>query len=357
MKGIDVSSYQQVIDWKKVKEAGYQFAIIRLGYGDNINNQDDKQLQNNIIGCLENNIPYAFYLVSYAIRNNGNESVESEIEHTKRLIQNTKPFCLFYDMEISKTTSLGKDTLTSFAIKYCDYFKELGYNVGVYANKNWFTNYLNYDLLKSKKYVIWLAQYEVDKPGLTCDIWQHTDKGKVSGISTNIDLNIMYNDITNSKNIIVTDKLKSIEEIAQEVISGSWGNGEERKNKLISSGYDYEKVQNKVNELLKSTSNSFVNYTVKKGDTLSGIASKYNKTLEELANYNNISNPNKIIVGQVIKIPNYNISTNKEYYIVKKNDTLSGIAKKYNTTINKLLSLNNIKNKNLIYVGQKIRIK
>ena len=113
-----------------------------------------------------------------------------------------------------------------------------------------------------------------------------------------------------------------------------------------------------IGQVLKIASTELTEtYTVKKGDTLSGIASKYNKTLEELANYNNISNPNKIIVGQVIKIPNYNISTNKEYYIVKKNDTLSGIAKKYNTTINKLLSLNNIKNKNLIYVGQKIRIK
>ena len=199
MKGIDVSSYQGVIDWTKIKEDGYQFAIIRLGIGDNITSQDDLQLQNNIKGCQENGIPYGFYLVSYAKRTTGNESVESEIEHTKRLIQGTNPFAIFYDMEIENTTYLVKDTLTNFAIQYCDYFKNLGYNVGVYANKNWFTNYLNYDLLKSKGYKIWLAHYGVDKPGLECDIWQYSDKGNINGINTNTtDLNIMYNDIRNS---------------------------------------------------------------------------------------------------------------------------------------------------------------
>ena len=199
MKGIDVSSYQGTIDWSKVKKDGCEFAIIRLGIGDNITSQDDLQLQNNIKGCQENGIPYSFYLVSYAKRTTGNESVESEIEHTKRLIQGTNPFAIFYDMEIENTTYLGKDTLINFAIQYCDYFKNLGYNVGVYANKNWFTNYLNYDLLKSKGYKIWLAHYGVNQPGLECDLWQYSDKGNVNGINTNTtDLNIMYNDIRNS---------------------------------------------------------------------------------------------------------------------------------------------------------------
>lgn len=201
MKGIDVSSYQGTIDWAKIKDEGYQFAIIRLGIGDNVTSQDDIKLKENIKGCQNNGIPYGFYLVSYAIRNTGSESVESEIEHTKRLIQGTNPFAIFYDMEIEKTTYLGKDTLTNFAIQYCDYFKNLGYNVGVYANKNWFTNYLNYDLLKSKGYKIWLAHYGVDKPGLECDLWQYSDKGNVNGINTNTtDLNIMYNDIRNTTN-------------------------------------------------------------------------------------------------------------------------------------------------------------
>lgn len=349
MKGIDVSSYQGTIDWTKVKNEGYKFAIIRLGIGDNIESQDDTQLKNNINGCEKNGIPYGFYLVSYAERFEGNESVQSEIEHTKRLIQGTKPFAIFYDMEIDATSSLGKGTLTNFAIKYCDYFKNLGYQVGVYANKNWFTNYLDYNLLKSKGYKIWLAHYGVNQPGLDCDIWQYTDKGVVSGITANtVDLNTMYNDFTQSGQ----QTTKSITEIAQEVISGKWGNGNDRKTRLTNAAYNYNEVQSKVNELLGSS--NVVSYTVKSGDTLSGIASKYGTTYQKLAEYNNISNPNKINVGQVIKIPS---SNNKQYYTVKSGDTLSGIASKYGTSVSQLVSWNNIKDANKIYVGQKLRVK
>ena len=358
MKGIDVSSYQGIIDWSKVKKEGYEFAIIRLGIGDNLNSQDDVRLKNNIDGCKKNGIPYGFYLVSYAERFEGSESVQSEIEHTKRLIQGTNPFGIFYDMEIDATSSLGKRTLTNFAIKYCDYFKNLGYQVGVYANKNWFTNYLDYNLLKSKGYKIWLAHYGVNQPGLDCDIWQYTDKGVVSGITANtVDLNIMYNNmIGNQSTNNGQQTTKSITEVAQEVISGKWGNGNDRKTRLTNAGYNYNEVQSKVNELLGS-SNNVTTYTVKSGDTLSGIASKYGTTYQKLAEYNNISNPNRIKVGQVIKIPSSNTSNNKQYHTVKSGDTLSGIASKYGTNVSQLVNLNNIKDANKIYVGQKIRVK
>ena len=357
MKGIDVSSYQGNIDWRKVKEAGYQFAIIRLGIGDNVTSQDDIKLKEYIKGCQDNGIPYAFYLVSYAKNLEGDESVQSEIAHTERLIQGTSPFCIFYDMEIDNTIYLGKETLTSFAIKYCDYFKNLGYQVGVYANKNWYTNYLDYDKLKSNGYKIWLAHYGIEKPSLECDLWQYSDKGNVEGINTNsTDLDIMYSNLIGFNQELNSSNLKSISEIVQEVINGVWGNGEDRKIRLTNAGYNYNEIQAKVNSILAS--NSVVTYTVKSGDTLSSIASKYGTTYQKLAEYNNIANPNIINVGQVIKIPNESTSIiEKEYYIVKNGDTLSSIAKKYNTTVNQLVALNNIKNANLIYVGQKLRMR
>ena len=185
MKGIDISSYQGTINFKKIKESEYQFVIMRLGFGDNILSQDDQKLQYNLAKCMEYNIPYAFYLVSYAKNFTGQESVDSEIEHTKRLIANTNPFCIFYDMEVDSIKYLGKTTLTNQAIKYCDYFKNRGYQVGIYANKNWYTNYLDYDKLKKQNYKIWLAHYGIEKPSLECDLWQYTDKGKVEGIDEN----------------------------------------------------------------------------------------------------------------------------------------------------------------------------
>lgn len=297
MKGIDVSAWQGNIDFKKVKESGYEFAILRLGIGDNISSQDDKRLKEYIQGCEDNDISYAFYLVSYAKNFNGQESVVSEIEHTKRLIEGTNPFCIFYDMEIDDTIYLGKEILTNLAINYCDYFKNQGYQVGVYANKNWLTNYLDYDKLKSKKYKIWLAHYGIEKPSLECDLWQYTDEGKVEGINSNtVDLNIMYNNLIDYKQ---KTNMKSIEEIVKEVIEGKWGNGEDRKNRLTNARYNYNEVQSRVNYILKNTN---IIYIVKSGDTLSSIAKKYNTTYQNLARINNIANPNLIYVGQKLKI-------------------------------------------------------
>lgn len=93
---------------------------------------------------------------------------------------------------------------------------------------------------------------------------------------------------------------KSITDLAKEVIAGKWGNGQSRVNALNNAGYDADAVQKKVNELLGATSSVY--YTVKSGDTLSGIASKYGTSYMKLAQMNNISNPNKIYVGQKIRV-------------------------------------------------------
>lgn len=107
-----------------------------------------------------------------------------------------------------------------------------------------------------------------------------------------------------------TPPKKTTDELAKEVIDGKWGSGDDRKNRLTAAGYDYSAVQKKVNQLMSSqksststsqTSDTY--YTVKSGDTLSSIAAKYGTTYQKLAQYNNISNPNIITVGQKIKIP------------------------------------------------------
>ena len=110
---------------------------------------------------------------------------------------------------------------------------------------------------------------------------------------------------------------------------------------------------------------TFADYTVKKNDTLSGIAKKYNTTIEAIMRANpQIKDPNKIYVGQVIQIPVKTMQTStsatsseKVYHTVQRNETLSGIAKKYNTNYLKIAALNGIVNPNRIYVGQKIRVR
>ena len=97
-------------------------------------------------------------------------------------------------------------------------------------------------------------------------------------------------------------------------------------------------------------------YTVQSGDTLSGIAQRYGVTVSQLQSWNNIQNANLIYVGQVLKVKGGSSQTSTTYHIVKSGETLSGIAKKYGTTVSNLVNLNGIANANLIYVGHKIRI-
>lgn len=93
---------------------------------------------------------------------------------------------------------------------------------------------------------------------------------------------------------------KTINQLAQEVIEGKWGNGAERRTRLTSAGYNYSAVQAEVNRILSK--NNYVTYMVKKGDTLWAIARKYGTTIAKIVKDNNIANPNLIYAGQKLKI-------------------------------------------------------
>lgn len=217
--GIDISYYQEDIDFKKLSDSEVEFVIIRAGYGDNWTSQDDSKLIDNVKGCEEYDIPYGIYLYSYAKRVNGSselgvdsESVSSEVSHILRLLDDLSKMGyepnlkteVFYDMEDDSVTYLGKSTLTNMADEFCSRVEESGYRCGIYANSNWLVNYLDISYLKGK-YDLWLAEWpmvssyeEVKdiKPNYSLtdyDIWQFSSTGVVSGISAEVDLDIGYN--------------------------------------------------------------------------------------------------------------------------------------------------------------------
>lgn len=115
-----------------------------------------------------------------------------------------------------------------------------------------------------------------------------------------------------------------------------------------------------------NTEASAASYTVKSGDTLSGIASQYNTTVNQIVSLNQLSNPNLIYVGQVLKLKNSqaanssssssSAATTVGTYTVKAGDTLSAIASRYSTSSSTLASLNSLSNPNLIYVGQVLKV-
>ena len=196
LRGIDVSSYQGDIDWSEVRNQ-VDFVIIRCGYGDDLVSQDDKMFFSYVRGCEDNNIPYGIYLYSYAKRLTGSESIQSEVGHVLRLVKGLSPFCIYIDMEDDSVRNLGKRTLTDLAIDFCDKLNGAGYKSGVYANENWFNNYLDAKDIYNKGYSLWCAKYSSSKPSIDVnyDIWQFSSNGRIDGIIGNVDVNNMYNDI------------------------------------------------------------------------------------------------------------------------------------------------------------------
>ena len=137
-------------------------------------------------------------------------------------------------------------------------------------------------------------------------LWQYTSKGRLAGYNGNLDLNYFSGDKTawdkyagGSPSTGNTSKPteKSIDELAQEVIQGKYGNGDARKQAL---GSRYEEVQARVNEILGV--NNKVYYTVQKNDNLTKIAKEYGTTVNQLVAWNNIANPNLIYAGQKLRV-------------------------------------------------------
>ena len=108
-----------------------------------------------------------------------------------------------------------------------------------------------------------------------------------------------YDNVEDVENSVDNSANVDIEQLASDVINGKYGNGNERKNKL---GNLYEEVQKRVNEILKNNVSQETIYIVKSGDTLSAIAKKYNTTYQKIAKDNNISNPNLIYPNQKLVI-------------------------------------------------------
>lgn len=138
-------------------------------------------------------------------------------------------------------------------------------------------------------------------------LWQYTSKGRLNGYNSNLDLNYFSGDGTawdkyaggspSSSKPSNPVETKSTDELAQEVIAGKYGNGDVRKQAL---GSRYDEVQARVNEILGT--NKVEYYVVQKNDNLTKIANKYGTTVNQLVAWNNISNPNLIYAGQKLRV-------------------------------------------------------
>ena len=195
-KLIDVSTWNGNIDWDKVYKSGVRYAMIRSSFGIENPNQIDNKFVRNIENAIKVGIKCGIYHYSYA---RSVAEAKKEADFCLKTIKNYKiDLPVAFDIEDSSQTNLGKDTLTSIVIAFCDRIKSAGYRPMLYCNPNWLCNYLHKDKLINK-YDIWLANWGVSAPSYNCAIWQYSENGSVPGISGSVDMNWIYKDYISTK--------------------------------------------------------------------------------------------------------------------------------------------------------------
>ena len=211
---IDVSSNNGQLDWDTIKSS-IDGVIIRIGYGSDIENQDDSQAIRNMQECERLGIPYGVYIYSYCLNI---EEVRSEAAHILRMIQGFNPVLgVWFDMEDADgykrnhglVPEQNGELLTDFCIEFMQIVKDAGYTTGVYANYSYFTNVLNDGRLMSfEGFNRWLAHWGIDEPSMDCLLWQCTSDAVIDGSSARTDFNYYYGELPNVEPIIPSEPIE-----------------------------------------------------------------------------------------------------------------------------------------------------
>jgi Lyzozyme M1 (1,4-beta-N-acetylmuramidase) len=321
-KGIDVASMQGHVNFAKVKAAGYQFVIVKATEGSEagshyVNPYFRESVKNAEAVGLAVHIYHFFRGVSES-------DAKAEADWFLKNLAgiNVKGY-LFCDVE-AKNLNPNAGTLTGFVNAFFDQLAKAGHEkLGIYSGLYFFRDRLTESALRPGL-LKWIAQYN-DHCDRAADIWQHCSDASVPGINGRVDENIAYTD------------------------------------KVVSSGAPSAKPVNKPAAKPQPVSRpASGTYTVRPGDTLSGISSRFGTSVQAVAAINGIRNVNLIRVGQVLKLKATSKPAAKpapsSMYTIRSGDTLSAIAAKHGTTVSKLAALNGIKNPNLIRVGQVIKL-
>ena len=188
-KGIDISEFQDNINYDKLKSDGIEFVIIRCGFGKN-EWQKDNLFEQHYANCRRVGLKVGAYLYSYA---NTIDGAKLEAENCLKFIDGKQfELPIFYDVEDNDTTGQAdKYTITKMCETFCNRIIDAGYQAGVYASLYWFEEKMYIEELE--KYNIWLAQWN-DKitANFRVDIWQYTSDGNIDGIGERVDMNECY---------------------------------------------------------------------------------------------------------------------------------------------------------------------
>ena len=321
-QGIDVSHWQGYIDYSEVRRSGIEVVYIKASQGTNIK---DAYFEINYENTKANGLKVGFY---HFLTATNTEEAEQEARFFASVISGKTPDCKLV-MDYETFGGVGVQESNEIAQVFLETTRRLtNKDIIIYSDLSNSQSRFSSEL--AENYELWLAYY-----GDTANLeniqtrWsnyvglQYSDRGRINGISGAVDLDRFSEEIF-------------LDEISEVPVT-----------------------ENPTGTINTET----ITYTVQRGDTLWAIARRYGTTSEEIAEINNISNPNLIYPGQQLKIPTNSTTEGEEtrgtgdiIYTVQRGDTLSRIAREYNVTVAHIVELNDISNPNLIYPGEKLRI-
>ena len=322
LKGIDVSNWQAGINLASVPS---DFVICKATQGTGYTSPDCVRQVEQALGAGK-----CVGVYHYISGGNATAEIDFFINSIKNWVGKVM-ICL--DWEAGQNSAWGNTNYLAQCIKRV--IERTGIKPMVYASASVFP----WAVCKQYDCGAWVAQYAnnnatgyQDTPwnegAYSCAIRQYTSSGRLSGYGGNLDLNKFYGD-RNAWNAYVT--------------GGKGGTVTVEPSKPVTPSPEVS---------------SGVKYTVQSGDNLSSIASRFGVSISQISGYRS-GNPNLIYPGEVLTIGGASSgggSSSGTVYTVKAGDTLSGIASRYGTTYQRLAQINGISNPNLIYPGQQIRI-
>lgn len=328
-KGIDISKYQGKIDFEKVRADGVEFVVIREGYGRHAY-QKDIFFERNYLGAKNAGLKIGFYHYSYA------RDCEDAVLEARALLENIrgKSYDLpcFFDIEggaLSSGDALGK------CEAFCRILKENKVPCGVYASESEFKTRLKN---LSADIPRWIAHYGVKKQELPCYMWQSSSEGRVNGIFGRCDMNILYGEYLPYQNLCKTINPSE--------------NHHETKYKLGQRVRFSTCYKSSTDDITKAISAK--NMLRDNGVITKIYAGRKNPYLldKDLCFVNDGDIREVLTSSASSKAPSVNI----RFYTVQKGDNLTKIAHCFGTSVKELVRLNKIKNPNLIFTGQRLRV-
>lgn len=314
--GIDVSAWQGKIDFNKVKKSGYEFVILKAG-GNDEGYYIDTYFDSNYKAAKKAGLKIgAYYFVN---RDFSSKNAQKVADVFYNIIKNkTFDLPLFIDVETTPTSA--RTTVTTGINIFCSYLRKKGYKTGVYASAiSGFIDRIDARYLNPCIYK-WVASYsykpsDVGKNNGYC-IWQKSSTGRVNGINGNVDINECYVDFKSDKTTH-TNKALTIDDIhnkyytiykryASEVISGKYGNGTDRKNKLMVLNIDYNYCQSIVNEMVNNSTETAkttakAKYNKIANDIIKGKYGNGEKRFTNLKNANYDYTYTQMLVNNILK--------------------------------------------------------